>query len=71
MPLHEVPLLKITVPVIALIKITYNKLINYPGWLTPLPTITLFYSHHDPDPSKILRPRSIPAWTRLTCAARL
>ena len=26
----------------------------------------LFSSHRDPGPSKILRPRSIPAWTQLT-----
>ena len=28
--------------------------------------ITLFSPRHDPGPSKILRPRSIPAWTQLT-----
>ena len=44
----------------------YNKFINEPGRLTPLPTMTLFYSHHDPDPPMILRTRSIPAWTQLT-----
>ena len=59
-------LLKVTVLIKAIIKIIYNKLINQPGRLTPLPTITMFYSHHDPDPSKILRTRSFPAWTQLT-----
>ena len=34
----------------------YNKLINEPGRLTPLPTITLFYSRDDPDPSKTMTP---------------
>ena len=28
--------------------------------------ITLFSFHLDPGPSKIQRPRSIPAWTQLT-----
>ena len=28
--------------------------------------ITLFSSYYDPDPSKILRPRSIPVWAQVT-----
>ena len=46
--------------------ITYNNLINKPCWPTLLATITLFHSIHDPDPSKIPRTKSIPAWTPLT-----
>ena len=37
MPLHEVPLLNITVLIKAVIKVIYNKLINEPHWLTLLP----------------------------------
>ena len=49
----------------AIIRIIYNKLIN-PTDLPRLATITLFYSSHDPDPSKILCTKNTPAWTQLT-----
>ena len=40
---------KITILIKAVIKTVCNKWIHWPDRLTPLPTITLFYSHHDPD----------------------
>ena len=61
-PLPEDPLLKVHVLIKAIIRIIYNKLINEPCRLTPLAAITLFYSKHDSDPSRILRTKSIPAW---------
>ena len=50
LPFHEVPLLKNYCPkmIKAITKTIYNKLIK-PGRLTPLTTITLFYSHQDHD----------------------
>ena len=53
LPLPEDPLLKLTVLIKTVIGIIYDELINWPCRLTPLATITLFYSNHGPDPSKL------------------